>query len=265
MRIAIAGANSFIGKRLIPIALQNKDTEIIAVIRNSKRREKSVIHDRLKFLVCDMKDYDEIGRFVGKCDAFIDLSWAGSRGADRQDHDMQKFNYACNMAAMKSMADAGCRTLVSAGSQAEYGICEGIITEETECNPNTEYGKYKLEIYNYTKSICDNYKIRFIEPRYFSLYGPGDYEKTLIVSCMKKMLNGEDVKLNSCTQFWDYMYVDDAVQILLKLIYQDSVTGVFNFVTGEYKKLYEYIFEMRNALDSSSMLDFSGEWGGTDD
>lgn len=261
MRITIAGASSFIGKRLIKLVEEEKheidDLHINAVIRQGSSYPLQVKNlKNISFIECDMEDYAKLGELVGPGDCFIDLTWKGSRGAARQDHDLQKLNYDCNMAALRSMADAGYTTLVSAGSQAEYGICQDVIKEETPCNPNTEYGKFKLRLYYETMELAEKKGIRFIEPRYFSLYGPGDYEKTLIMANLKKMLANEKIELNECTQLWDYMFVDDAMDGLLRLCDSDAQSGAYDFATGDHKTLREFILEMKDAVGSSSKIDF---------
>lgn len=253
MKITIAGANSFIGKRMVEIAGKQKDIELTLVIRNGSYIQ---CPQNAKLVYCDMQDYDKLGKIAGNGDIFIDLPWCGSRGTDRQNHEMQKFNYECNIAAMLSMAEEGYGTLVSAGSQAEYGQCHGFITEETPLNANTEYGKYKVEIFNRTNEISREYGVRFIEPRYFSLYGPGDYEKTLIMSCIQKMRAGLNVDLNACTQLWDYLYVDDAVEGVLNLCRNKKANGAYNFATGEYRQLKDFVIDIAKAVESKSILRF---------
>lgn len=261
MKITIAGANSFIGKRLVAIAEQERDTlgalEIVAVIRKgSPYRGILDTYRNVEIVECNMEDYSHLGDLTGKGDCFIDLAWNGSRGTTRQDHELQKFDYESSMAAMKSMAETGYKTLVSSGSQAEYGIFSDVITEETPCNPNTEYGKYKLQIFHETTELARSYGCRFIEPRYFSLYGPGDYEKTLIMTCIKKMLHDENVELNDCTQIWDYMYVDDAIRALIGLCQNEKASGVFNFATGKHKMIREFVMDIHEALNSRSKVEF---------
>lgn len=249
MRITIAGANSFIGKRLLK---KVADEDVVAIVRE----DSQFTYPGVKIVHCNMEEYERLGDLCGEGDVFINLTWRGSRGADRQNKEMQEKNYESTLAAMRSMAEAGYTTLVSAGSQAEYGLCEGLITEETPTNPNTEYGKYKLRIFDEVSEIAEKYSCRFIEPRYFSLYGPGDYENTLIMATLKKLLIGERIELNDCTQLWDYMFVDDAMDALVHLCKTEFNGGVYNFATGDHRQLKDFILDMKEAVNSKSEVIF---------
>lgn len=253
MRITIAGATSFIGRRMTAIAGIRPDIDLTLVVRAGSRIDAP---SNAKIVECGMEDYKELGKLAGEGDVFIDLPWLGSRGADRQEPELQKFNYKCNLAAMESMAEAGYKVLVSAGSQAEYGQCHGLITEQTPLNANTEYGKYKVRLFHDTAKLAEDHGIRFIEPRYFSLYGPGDYEKTLIMSVISKMKDNRDVDLNECTQLWDYLYVDDAVEGVLKLCANKDAKGAYNFATGHYRQLKDFVLDIKEALNSKSNVRF---------
>lgn len=256
MKITIAGANSFIGKRLLK---KVADEDVVAIVREGS----PFTYPGVKIVYCNMEDYDRLGKLCGAGDVFIDLTWRGSRGANRQNKEMQKKNYLSTLAAMKSMAEVGYKTIVSAGSQAEYGQCEGIITEETPVNPNTEYGIYKVKIFEEVSSIADKSGCRFIEPRYFSLYGPEDYENTLIMATLKKLLSGDKVELNDCTQLWDYLFVDDAMDALIHLCKTDVLGGVYNFATGHHRTLREFILDMKESVGSNSEVVFgSVEYNG---
>lgn len=256
MKVTIAGANSFIGERMIKYAAFQDDIDLTLVVRRGRTIELPACDKTIKIVGCDMQEYEKLGSLTGKGDVFIDLPWIGSRGADRQNAEMQKFNYDCNMNAMQSMAEAGYQTLISAGSQAEYGQCDGFISEDTSLNANTEYGKYKVEVFQQTAELAAKYDIRFIEPRYFSLYGPGDYSKTLIMSCIGKVLRNEDVVLNECSQLWDYLYVDDAVRGVFSLCRNKEAEGAYNFATGKYRPLRDYVIDIKKALGGNSKIRF---------
>ena len=149
MRIAISGASSFIGKKLIAKSLDN-GWEVVAIVRSGNNTLDNLIDNKSVTLVnCDMKDYSTLGKSIGRgVDCYVHLAWNGTRGEERMNEEKQEKNYVYGMNAINSMIEAGCQRIVTAGSQAEYGVIHGIIDEETECRPNTAYGRFKLSLYN---------------------------------------------------------------------------------------------------------------------
>lgn len=256
MKILVTGANCFIGEKLI-LKMSMSGEKTVSVIRpNSSKKEKLEEISNNTVLEASMKDYYTLGDRVNDVDVAVLLAWDGTRGSKRMDLNLQRMNYEYNMEAIQSLIHAGCRTIVTAGSQAEYGQCQGIITEETECHPNTEYGKYKLKLYEDAKEICKIHGVTLIEPRYFSLYGPNDYKETLIMSLIRKMLKSETCELTECIQKWDYLYIDDAVEALYGLIVNECGGGVYNVGSGDTRVLCDYVMEIKTLLNSDSKLDF---------
>ncbi|MCI8579252.1 MAG: NAD(P)-dependent oxidoreductase [Dorea sp.] len=256
MKVAVAGANSFIGREILKIFGFKNNMEITAIVRRDCTFDFSLYENVYKVVQCDMEEYRSLGEMVGKGDCFINLSWNGSRGAARQNAELQKRNYQLYMDAMRSMADTGYTILVTAGSQAEYGRCKSVITEQTLMNPNTEYGRYKAEVYFDVAELAKKYNIRFIEPRYFSLYGPYDYNKTLIMTCIRKFMKNEECILNDCSQIWDFLYVTDAVEALYGLCISDGACGVYNFASGRHRMLKEFVMDIHRGIRSRSNVCF---------
>ena len=257
MKIVITGATGFVGRWLVK-AISDKELECVAIIRPDQRLfvEADPLFRNIERYSLEMIEYNRIGELIPDADCLINLSWAGSRGKDRMDHDMQEHNYLCSMGAINSMAKTACKCIVTAGSQAEYGHITGGITEKTIPQPNTEYGKYKLKLYEDASDYCEKYGIRFIEPRYFSLYGPHDTDRTMIISILKRMLHNMDCELTESVQMWDFLYIEDAMDALIKLINSDSCNGVYNFASGDCRALKEFIEEMKLVIGSTSNLVF---------
>jgi nucleoside-diphosphate-sugar epimerase len=253
--VVITGATSFIGVKLIQELLTG-DFEIYAVVRpNSKKVGLLPASEKIYLVEADMENYSSLDQFVPKpCNAFVHLAWNGTRGTNRMDATMQEHNYQCSMKALDAVLRLGCSTVISAGSQAEYGAYNCPISEETPCIPNTEYGKWKLKFYEDAFSLCNKNGIHFKEPRFFSLYGPDDFEGTMIISILRKMLKNEDCQLTACKQMWNYIYITDAVQGVKKIIELDCADGAYNFGSGIAKPLKEYVEEMARIANSQSHL-----------
>lgn len=256
MRICITAANCFIGLPLVKKA-SSLDWEVIAVVRAGNKQKDFISSiPNVKVVELNLENYDLLGEKVGKVDCAVLLTWNGTRGQSRLDENLQKSNYIHNMAAVKSLVLNGCKRIITAGSQAEYGLYNEKITEETPCKPNTAYGKYKLKFFEDSFIYCKNNEVSLKEPRFFSLYGPGDYEKTMLMSTIKNMLANKPCEFTEAIQMWDYLYIDDAIDALLDLSIKDCEDGVYNFGSGDCRQLKCFIEELKNILNSKSQLKF---------
>lgn len=250
MKIAITGANSFIGQHLSKRLMEDEHIELILVSSHD------IEGIGLKTVHLDMEQYGYLGDAIGPVDCLVNLAWKGTRGLSRNNREEQEFSRNCTLAAIQSSLKHGCRKVVLAGSQAEYGSVAGLITEEMECNPNTEYGKSKLQLYGDALNLCHEYNAQCIEPRFFSLYGPGDYQGTMVISILKKMIQGEDCDLTQGIQMWDFLYIDDAVSAIHGIICKEIHEGCYNIGNGGYRQLREFILEMKEVSKSRSKLNF---------
>lgn len=253
--VLITGATSFIGVNLIRRLLED-GYEIYAIVRSQSQKVKLLpVSANLHIIEASMEAYSMLDQLIARpCDGFVHLAWNGTRGADRMNEAMQRQNYCFSMEAVKAALRLSCPVVVTAGSQAEYGVCKGPITETTDCNPNTEYGKWKLKFYEDASLLCQQNRSRLLEPRFFSLYGPDDFAGTMVISILKKMLKNEDCPLTACSQMWDFLYISDAVNGMEKLLESESAFGVYNFGSGIAKPLKEYVEEMARLTDTGSRL-----------
>ena len=117
--------------------------------------------------------------------------------------------------------------------------------------------------------FCKNNNIKFVEPRFFSLYGAGDYKGTLIMSMLDKMLKNEPCDLTDCMQKWNFLNIKDAVAGMKFLLENEQVkSGAYNFASNDTRELKSFLFEMKDIADSKSQLNFgaiphndSGKYG----
>lgn len=250
MKIVITGANSFIGDRLAERAAE-LGWESVLVMRRGRGRNPGY---NSRIVELSMEKYDRLGVLAGPCDCFVHLAWNGTRGGSRMDRALQEQNVEYSMGGVRSMLSAGCGRIISAGSQAEYGPHTEQIAENSECSPNTEYGKAKLAFYEKLSASCAKAGISYKEPRFFSLYGPDDYTGTMILSILRDMLANRPCRLSECRQMWDYLYIDDAIGGLIRLCKEPCPDGVYIFGSGDARPLREYVEDMARLTQTKSEL-----------
>lgn len=249
----VTGATSLIGANLLPLLCEAGYTVYAAVRRGS---QKPLPQDaKIVRVECDLSETDSLAERIGRADVFFHLAWNGTRGADRSDEALQQANYEASLAALEAAKKLGCACFVGAGSQAEYGVCSEEITEETVPAPNTAYGRAKLAFTREGGARAQAAGMRFVMPRFFSLYGKGDYPNTILQSLVTKLLRGEDCPLTACTQFWNFMYIADAVRAMLYLA-EGGFSGVYNFATEDTRPLRSFVEEVRAAIGGQGKLLF---------
>lgn len=248
-----------IGQKLCEKLLKRGHSVVAVVRRNSDKGKNLPMSEKIEIVYKDMESYETLSESIqGRLDVAILLAWNGTRGSQRSDKEVQAMNLQYNMNAVKQVLKLGCTKVMSAGSQAEYGPWyeEEKQTEDICAKPNTEYGKYKLKFYEDASAYCRKNEVTFVEPRFFSLFGPSDYEGTLVMSLLKKMTHNEVCQMTEGKQMWDFLYIDDAIEALFFLIEKDDVEGIYNLGYGEAFPLKDFIQKMYQITNSRSELQY---------
>ncbi len=260
MNVVITGATSFLGRALAEQLLKEHN-QVFAVVRPGSVNMGSLDRKRQGLTVIErnLDELQDLDRWIGEpCQAFYHFGWDGSGSANRMKREVQLKNVTDACKALEGARRLGCRRFLFSGSQAEYGIHNETMTEETVCSPVSEYGRAKLEFLKRAKELTENWKqngksdMEYIHTRIFSVYGPGDHPWSLVESCLKAFERGEYISLGECTQMWNFLYLEDCIRALLLLMEQEkkSVSGIYN-VAGperENRPLREYIRIMYEVL-----------------
>ena len=247
-QIVVTGATSFLGRNMVE-SLLNNGYKVYAFVRKSSQNPLKLENSNLKYIYGTLDEIEIIYDYITHADIFIHFAWAGSGSVGRNTKDIQMSNINYSMQALKLAIKLGCKKFIFPGSQAEYGKISNQITENTACNPISYYGKAKFEFSKKANLLCNDENIDFIHLRIFSVYGYGDREGTLVDSCIKSFNNGKIMKLGPCNQKWNYLYIDDFVNIVLKLIECNCPTGIYNIASSETRILRDFvkiIYEISN-------------------
>lgn len=247
-RIVITGPTGAIGTALIKKCIQEK-VEVLAVChRNSRRIANIPVHPLVRILEADLCEL--AGLEPGKedrYDVFYHFGWNGTFGDSRNDMPLQVRNIQYTLDAVELAGRFGCGAFIGAGSQAEYGRAEGLLTPELKTNPENGYGMAKLCAGQMSRAVCESKGIRHIWTRILSVYGPCDGENTMVASTLRKFINGEKTSFTKGEQLWDYLYSGDAARAMY-LLGEKGVHGkVYCVGSGRERPIREYIEIMAKA------------------
>lgn len=216
---------------------------------------EGVVHPDATIIQCDMRELDKLPAMIGEtADAYFHLAWMGTIGPNRDNMLLQTENIRCAVEAVAVAKQMGCQVFVGTGSQAECGRIEGLVQQDSPCNPTNGYGIAKLCAGQMTRIECRKQGLRHVWGRILSAYGPNDGPLSLFPSMMEKLLQGEKPILTAGEQMWDFLYADDVAEALFCMASSGKDGSTYPIGSGEARPLRDYFYILRDAVDPALPL-----------
>ena len=248
----VTGAAGFAGYSLTS-HLVKKGYEVYAIVRPGSEHNERLKNLSMHIIELDTAEYGKLPSLINKeCDLFFHLAWSGGRDA----FDEQFANIDHTITAVEVASRLGCKRFIATGSQAEYGVQEGIITEDILPAPINAYGAAKVSAMYLTKRRAEQLGIQWIWARIFSLYGRYEPSGRMLPDLVDKLIKGDIVELSSCLQNWDYLDVNDAADALIWLAKKGIDGEIYNVANGNYKPLKKYVQKAVDIIASNSEVIF---------
>ena len=133
------------------------------------------------------------------------------------------------------------KKFVQIGSGLEYGKARSPQKETFSINPDSNYALAKGKATQYLLKIS---KLKFpgIVIRPYQVYGPYQDYNRLIPIVIKNCLEDKKFPCSSGRQLRDFLYIDDFVEIVFKLmVYKDNNGQVYNIGYGKAFKVKKLI------------------------
>ena len=259
MRIAVSGAAGFVGSTVVR-HLVSEAHEVLALIRPSTdlRRLNSVAGtaDKVTFLRADLTSpagYEKaLADFAP--DTALHCAWDGIAAEQREQPARQGASFAATLAFLEACLNARVGAFIGLGSQAEYGIWDRPLGEDTPERPISLYGVTKLAACHASRLACDRARTRFAWARLFAVYGPDDTPTFLVPSLIMKLLRHEKPALTAGAQVCDLLHVDDTALALARLATDGALHGVFNVGSGVPISVLRIATDIRDAIDPALPL-----------
>ncbi len=249
-------------------ALLAQDVEIIAIYKSgSKKADRLPDDDRIRRIACNLEELGNLTKLLPlmgielpKADVFYHFAWGHTQRQDRDNEELQIRNVVYTLDAVRLAHSVGCHTFIASGSQAEYGIVQGPITTDMDCNPVTAYGKSKLEAGIQARKLCDELGMTCIWGRVFSVYGTNDTPNSVISYAIQQYQNHEPAAFSAATQTWNFLYEDDCGELFAALgmkACEELASGVYNIANRKSRMLREYLTELAQELGEGFEYSFA--------
>ena len=257
LRVLVSGGGGFVGSHVVP-ALLARACDVAVLIRPGS--DTSRIDDALPRVQRVESDVMNLHSARAAIRAFAPqavahLAWRGVSHRYRDDQ-AQNDNVHATQSLLHLAHEAGCTAFIGVGSQAEYGLHGHAMDESTPTRPCTAYGNAKLAACALAQSLCPSLGMRFAWLRLFSTYGPMDSPDCLLPYVIANLLRGHAVEFTAGAQQWDYLYVQDAAEAMVRVIETPSAQGIFNLGSGRTHTIRAIVEQVRDMIDPSAPLQF---------
>ncbi|GIW22437.1 MAG: CDP-4-dehydro-6-deoxy-D-gulose 4-reductase [Candidatus Sericytochromatia bacterium] len=233
-KLLLTGASGFIGKNLIKYLDNYK---VIAIVNKNKIEEKTNLYqiklDLNNFLLLENLIKEE------KPEILIHLAWITDNKTYLNSQGNLKWLSISKKLIDLFIKNNGKKLLV-AGSCAEDYFKE------------TLYSKTKANL----KDYCFSKNIDITWLKIFFPFGPGDKKEKLIPSIINSGLKNKDFYLKEPENIIDYIYIDDLVFIIYKVLKENKL-GTVEIGTGKGYKLIDIANKIYNLIGSNAKINYN--------
>ena len=259
VRCLVTGATGFLGSHLLARLLKQGCETAITVREDSDCWRIEPLLSEVTRIQTDLAHISEASAPIRdfQPEVIFHLAWTGGNSARYNDDVAQiRANLPGSLDLLQIAAEVGAKRWVGFGSVVEYGTCSGLISETLTPVPTTLYGISKYALCLMTEKICSLDRLEFAWIRPFWTFGPMDDGLRLIPMLINKLLAEERPVLTPGEQLWDYLYVEDAVEAIVRLGIKPEASGIFNLGSGEATSVRSVVEQIRDRIDPALPLGF---------
>lgn len=246
--IFITGITGFLGSHIAQVFLRD-GYSVVGLKRSTSDTWRCADYKaKVSWVNVDDMDWKEQA-IKYKPFAVVHAAWGGVSAAHRNDLRSQSSNLNLLIEVLEVAQAAQAKKVVGFGSQAEYGIFEGIIDESFPANPTNAYGVAKLQSMLTVRYFCETNHLRWYWLRLFPCFGEGESGEWFIPMLTRNIFAGIPMDMTSGLQQYAYLYVRDGAHWIKRMVESDAVSGVYNVSSGKLislKALVEKVIKIIN-------------------
>lgn len=253
-RVVVLGGLGFIGSHLCR-ALVAHDRSVRVFDRPEASQDAiSDFKQSIEIATGDIAKPEEVVDAIRDATVLINLVHTTVPGTSMLDPGLDIIsNVASSARWLKHIGETSLRKIIyfSSGGTV-YGESKKPIAEDYPTNPLNSYGITKLAVEKYTAMYATHADIDYCIVRPSNVYGPGQqlhYGQGVIGIMASRALRGERLEVwGEGTDHRDFLYVDDLVRAILRLLDYNGSVRVFNVSSGVGHSVLDVIEALKTSI-----------------
>lgn len=270
--VLVTGGCGFIGCHVVRTLLEKTDRRVVVLdnltyagsLDNLTDVEESARFRFVKGDICDRSTVDSLFREERP---FAVVNLAAESHVDRSILDARPFfetNVIGVQVLLETAVDHGIERFVQISSDEVYGDSEGqaAATESSPLAPSSPYSSSKAAADLLALAYLRTHDVPVLIVRSSNNYGPFQFPEKFIPLLTRNAMNGDNLPIyGDGMQLRDWLYVEDNVDAILRVLDQGTVGSVYNVGTEAERTNLEIaqavcrgLAELEGGLDVEALL-----------
>lgn len=233
-KILVTGASGFIGNYVVQELLKN-DFTIIASSSDLDNAKKAAWFSQVEYIPFKLEHFEDsinYQSFFGDPPIMIHLAWQGLPYYKSSFHN--EINLPQQVAFLNNLLRNGLKDITVTGTCFEYGMNEGMLSEDMPAEPANPYALAKDELRKTLERLQESYSFSLKWIRLFYMYGKGQNANSLLSQLDKALQNKDSVfNMSGGEQLRDYLQIEKVAENIVKIALQTKVEGIINCCSGQ--------------------------------
>ena len=261
-RVVVLGGLGFIGSHLCRALVAHGQSVRIFDRDSAPRESLEDLSHSIEIVTGDISRPEDVVKAIGDATVLINLVHTTVPGTSMKDPGADIIDNVVSSARwLEHIGETNLRRIIyfSSGGTV-YGESQTPITEDHPTNPINSYGITKLAIEKYTAMYAAHAKIDCCIVRPSNVYGPGQqlqHGQGVIGIMASQALRGKKLEVwGPRFNSRDFLFIDDMVSAIIKLLDYSGPHRVFNVSTGEGHSILEVIAELLDLITPFPEVEF---------
>lgn len=260
LNILVVGGTGFLGSNLVG-ALDREGHYVRVLSRGHVREEEN--YKNVDYIEGDISNDEDLEEALNKIDYVYHL--ASTTNPKSSENDLL-FDVSSNLSSTINILNKCVKNNIkkfifcSSGGTVYGNHNQMPISEEFSCEPISSYGIVKYNIEMYIKYFNYKYNLNYEILRLSNPYGIKQFpdgSQGVIPTYMKKILNNHEIQVfGDGSSVRDYIYIDDFINLSLKLLTNRKKNNILNIGSGRGTSIGELIHKIELISDKKARIQY---------